>query len=271
MNNYIGFKCLKKCGTRLMHFMVISICLALSSVVVLTYYLAIRQYPKPLQVFFNIFYYFTAINYFSSYIMAIFTSPGKPPLPDGIDPVCQKCSFSKPPRAHHCSMCDICCLRYDHHCPWIANCVGMRNYAHFIKFITFGFISSMISITLGLISAVFGKFGPFQVHLTVRIFTSIILLIFTFMSAICTFIMISSHFNQIKHNYTTVESYEMELETKRSKQLGIQFQYPYDLGISGNLKEIFGENWLYVWLFPFIQPRQKIDGTAYRHIINTGL
>ena len=30
---------------------------------------------------------------------------------------CRKCECVKPPRAHHCSMCGVCTLKMDHHCP----------------------------------------------------------------------------------------------------------------------------------------------------------
>lgn len=48
--------------------------------------------------------------------------------------ICDVCKAWRPPRARHCINCNVCTLKYDHHCPWIFNCVGLRNHKAFFLF-----------------------------------------------------------------------------------------------------------------------------------------
>lgn len=50
--------------------------------------------------------------------------------------MCPDCKVIRTPRSKHCAICNMCVERFDHHCPWINNCVGVGNHNPFIFFIT---------------------------------------------------------------------------------------------------------------------------------------
>lgn len=65
----------------------------------------------------------------------------------------------KPFRAHHCSKCNVCILKMDHHCQyaesffvhcrWINNCVGARNQKYFILYLLYVHMGEVFACILG--------------------------------------------------------------------------------------------------------------------------
>jgi len=78
---------------------------------------------------------------------------GLPPASVDVDPrmlrVCGKCEWPagsgwrapKPDRCHHCRHCGECVLEMDHHCPWVANCVGAGNRKYFVLLLLYASLS----------------------------------------------------------------------------------------------------------------------------------
>uniref|UniRef100_A0A0K0E850 Palmitoyltransferase n=1 Tax=Strongyloides stercoralis TaxID=6248 RepID=A0A0K0E850_STRER len=82
--------------------------------------------------------------------------------------VCLKCESFRPPRAHHCRICNRCIRKMDHHCPWVNNCIGEFNQKYFLQFLSYIFIISLYSIFIIILSWIYhdengstGRYGPF--------------------------------------------------------------------------------------------------------------
>lgn len=93
-------------------------------------------------------YSFSALFLLSllTFILASSLNPGYMTKSDKIDlqlllehfepsSICPECSLLKSHRSKHCLICNRCVERFDHHCPWINNCIGVNNYFWFYFFI----------------------------------------------------------------------------------------------------------------------------------------
>ena len=76
-------------------------------------------------------------------------------LLDSMSPtsLCPDCKLIRTPRSRHCYFCERCVDRFDHHCPWVNNCIGKSNFA---KFYLFVFLQTVYLISV-VTQIVFGK------------------------------------------------------------------------------------------------------------------
>jgi len=77
---------------------------------------------------------------------------------------CTSCQCWKPPRTHHCGICDRCTLRMDHHCPFMGNCIGLYNLGHFLSMYVYVLVGALIGF-IPLVFALLPSVLPFLVHL----------------------------------------------------------------------------------------------------------
>ena len=115
--------------------------------------------------------------------------------------VCKICNAVKPPRTHHCSQCDRCVVRMDHHCPWVGNCVGLRNYKPFLLFSFYVSIVALITVIYLIVIAVVEEADLNEEKMFLIIITIVLALIFgTF-----TFSILQDQLSMISKGTSTID------------------------------------------------------------------
>jgi len=69
---------------------------------------------------------------------------GDPNQPPKRPNLCHTCRIQRPMRAKHCRTCRQCVALFDHHCPYVGNCVGRENYRWFFGYAFMFFVCSSL-------------------------------------------------------------------------------------------------------------------------------
>ncbi|XP_074605658.1 palmitoyltransferase ZDHHC3-A [Brevipalpus obovatus] len=170
---------------------------------------------------------------------------------------CQKCCSIKPERAHHCSVCQRCIRKMDHHCPWVNNCVGLNNQKYFVLFTFYIILLSTHSLFLAVFSLVkcvetdWKQCGPRQAaisyipaHVNPTPWTIILLVCLIFealLFAIFTMIMFGIQIQGIYNNETGIESLKKENKSWRMRSFK-------------SFRDVFGTRFNLTWFSPFTKP-----------------
>uniref|UniRef100_A0A8D2KUG1 Palmitoyltransferase n=1 Tax=Varanus komodoensis TaxID=61221 RepID=A0A8D2KUG1_VARKO len=136
---------------------------------------------------------------------------------------CYTCKMFRPPRTSHCSVCDNCVERFDHHCPWVGNCVGKRNYRYFYAFIlSLSFLTAFIFACVITHLALRSQGNDFLAVLKATP-ASVLELVICFFSVWSIFGLSGFHTYLVASNLTTNE----DLKGAWSNKRGSEFANPY--------------------------------------------
>ncbi|CAL5407365.1 unnamed protein product [Camellia sinensis] len=137
----------------------------------------------------------------------------------------------------------------DHHCMWINNCVGLRNYKAFIVLVLYATMASIYS-SVGCSSKLHSSEGleflwnGFPQDLLLFISGVIIVGLSLTLGTL-----LGWHIYLIIHNMTTIEYYEAIRAAWLARKSGQSYRHPYNVGVYKNITLVLGPNMLN-WLCP---------------------
>eukprot|EP00929_Paragymnodinium_shiwhaense_P045366 TRINITY_DN23189_c0_g1_i1.p1 TRINITY_DN23189_c0_g1~~TRINITY_DN23189_c0_g1_i1.p1 ORF type:complete len:318 (-),score=31.27 TRINITY_DN23189_c0_g1_i1:285-1238(-) len=166
---------------------------------------------------------------------------------DGLPRYCKWCECYKPDRCHHCRVCRSCILRMDHHCPWIANCVGFGNHKFFLLLVFYAllaclFIACTMTETL--------QRALIEETTFVRRFMVVFTMTLASMMSTLLMLFLSLHLWLTLRATTTIEFCEKAY--KRNGASPNQASI-YDIGFYENVKSVLGP-YPVLWLLPWGLP-----------------
>ncbi|KAK8602109.1 hypothetical protein V6N13_058238 [Hibiscus sabdariffa] len=155
--------------------------------------------------------------------------------------LCATCKIVRPLRAKHCSTCDRCVEQFDHHCPWVSNCIGKKNKRDFFLFLVLEVSGMLITSGVTIARIVQDPSAPssffpwmnYSISHHVGAISFIVVNFFIFFGVAALTVVQAS---QISRNITTNEMANV-MRYGYLRGAGGQFRNPYDHGCRKNCSD----------------------------------
>jgi palmitoyltransferase len=145
----------------------------------------------------------------------------------------------KPERTHHCSICKVCILKFDHHCPWLNQCVGTGNERYFVLFMVWLSIGCFVVMGSGwpvVLECI--SFKEWQHPYTPRIFPLLTYALCAIMGFALA-VMAVWQILIVGWGETSVENSDNTHYRQLCRQRGVEFTNIYDVGFFHNILLFF--------------------------------
>ncbi|KAD6454589.1 hypothetical protein E3N88_09295 [Mikania micrantha] len=155
--------------------------------------------------------------------------------------LCATCKIVRPLRAKHCSTCERCVEQFDHHCPWVSNCIGKKNKWDFVGFLVLEVVAMALTGAVALTRIVTdplapSSFGAWLQHVGNQ-HTGVFLFLFSeFFLFIGVAALTVIQISQVGRNITTNEMANM-MRYNYLRGPGGRFRNPYDHGCKKNCSD----------------------------------
>ncbi|KAM0031081.1 putative protein S-acyltransferase [Helianthus debilis subsp. tardiflorus] len=155
--------------------------------------------------------------------------------------LCATCKIVRPLRAKHCSTCERCVEQFDHHCPWVSNCVGKKNKWDFVGFLVLEVFAMALTGVVALTRIVTdplapSSFGAWFQHVGNQHVGVLLFLVSDFSLFIGVAALTIMQISQVGRNITTNEMANMMRYNYLRGPEG-RFRNPYDHGCKKNCSD----------------------------------